>query len=193
MNLSFLGPFHPQIVHTPVALLIFSALFALLGRLLDRDWLRKASLTLLVIGFLGAWLAVQSGRPAHRVPEHRQGVPEEAIDEHAEAGQRTVYLAGGALVVLVLASRLTGPVAGFLSGLGLVLQLAAAAMVGIAGYHGGQLVYEHGANVRVDGELVKSAHANERERARGGASDEGGAARHGSGDDAAPEGGGSPD
>jgi uncharacterized membrane protein len=31
MNLSFLGPFHPQIVHTPIVMLIFSALFALVG------------------------------------------------------------------------------------------------------------------------------------------------------------------
>jgi len=194
MNLSFLGPFHPQIVHTPVALLIFSALFALLGRLLDREWLRKGALTLLVIGFVGAWLAVQSGRPAHRVPEHEQGVPEHAIDEHAAQGQRTVYLAGGAIVAIVLASRFTGPAAGFLSGLGLVLQLAAAVMVGITGFHGGKLVYEHGANVRVDGELVKSVHAGEHERRRGEAPGEAGAAGHGAEDGTArPEGGGSPD
>src|SRR5262249_37601153 len=61
MNLSFLGPFHPQIVHTPVALLIFSAFFALIGRLTDRDWLKRASVLLLVFGFLGAFLAEQSG------------------------------------------------------------------------------------------------------------------------------------
>ena len=29
MNLSFLGPFHPQIVYTPIVMLIFSAFFAL--------------------------------------------------------------------------------------------------------------------------------------------------------------------
>jgi len=36
MNLSFLGPFHPQIVHTPIVLLIFSAFLALVGRLMRR-------------------------------------------------------------------------------------------------------------------------------------------------------------
>jgi uncharacterized membrane protein len=194
MNLSFLGPLHPQIVHTPVALLIFSALFAVLGRLLDRDWLRKAALTMLVIGFVGAWLAVQSGRPAHRVPEHEQGVPEAEIDEHAEMGQRTVYLAGGALVAIAIASRLTGTAAGVFSGLGLVLQLAAAAMVGITGYHGGKLVYEHGANVHVDGVLVKSAHATEHGESRGAEPGKGGAAGHEPEAGAKPpEAGGSPD
>ena len=47
-----LGQFHPQIVHTPIVLLIFSALFAIAGRLFDRDWVRKASVLLLVFGFL---------------------------------------------------------------------------------------------------------------------------------------------
>ncbi len=160
MDLSFLGPFHPQIVHTPVALLIFSALFALVARFYDRDWLKKTSVLLLVIGFAGAWFAEQSGRPAHRVPEHEQGVPEEAIDKHGLEGKRVVQLAGGALVAIVLASRLTGWAAGALSGVGLALQVAAAIMVGIAGFHGGKLVYDHGANVKVDGVLVKSADAD---------------------------------
>jgi len=170
MNLSFLGPFHPQIVHTPVALLIFSAFFALVARLYDRDWLRKTSVLLLVIGFVGAWFAVQSGGPAHRVPEHEQGVPEEEIDEHAALGKLTLKLAGGAIVAIALASRFTGLAAGALSGLALALQLAAAITVGLAGYEGGKLVYDHGANVKVDGRLVKSADADsikaERDRKR---------------------------
>ena len=66
MSFSFLGPFHPQIVHTPIVMLIFSAFLALVGRLFDREWLRKTSVLMLVFGFLGAFLAVQSGKPAHR-------------------------------------------------------------------------------------------------------------------------------
>ena len=170
MNLSFLGPFHPQIVHTPVALLIFSAFFAIAARLFDRDWLRKTSVLLLVIGFVGSWFAVQSGGPAHRVPEHEQGVPEEEIDEHAALGKRTMQLAGGAVVAIALAARFSGTAAKVLSGLGLLLQLAAAVVVGLAGYEGGKLVYDHGANVKVDGKLVKSADADsikaERDRRR---------------------------
>src|SRR5437016_10308111 len=55
MSFAFLGPYHPQIVHTPIVLLIFSAFFGILARLMDRDWLRKMSVTLLVFGFLGAF------------------------------------------------------------------------------------------------------------------------------------------
>lgn len=168
MNFSFLGPFHPQIVHTPVALLIFSAIFGLVALFYDRDWLKKTSVLLLVIGFLGAWLAVQSGGPAHRVPEHEQGVPEDAIHKHSDTGKRAMNLAGGALVALAIATRFTGRMKNVLAGLALVLQIGAAMAVGFAGYLGGKLTYEHGANVKVDGELVKSAKAAEHaEREKG--------------------------
>ena len=159
MSFPFLGPFHPQIVHTPIVMLIFSAFLALVGRLFDREWLRKASVLMLVVGFLGAFLAVQSGKPAHRVPEREQGVPEHDIDEHAAGGQWVVYLSGGALLVIAIASRLQSGAANALGMLALLLQLCAAAAVGLTGYRGGRLVYEHGANVKVDGQLVKSANA----------------------------------
>ena len=161
MNLSFLGPFHPQIVHTPIAMLIFSAFFAIVGRLFDREWLKKASVVMLVFGFLGAFLAEQSGKPAHKVPEHQQGVPEQAIDTHAALAQKVTLLAGSALVAFAIASRLRGAAASALTTLAFVLQLGAAVMVGITAYWGGKLVYEHGANVHVDGQLVKSVHAGE--------------------------------
>ena len=172
MNLSFLGAFHPQIVHAPIAMLIFSAFFAVLGRLLDRDWLRKAAVVMLAFGFLGAFMAEQSGKPAHRVPEREQGVPEKAIDTHAMMGQRVTLLSGGALAALFVASRLKGGAAGAVAALALVLQLLAAGAVGYTGYLGGQLVYDHGANVRVDGQLVKSVHAGEKKADEAGEDDD---------------------
>jgi len=163
MKLDFLGPFHPYIVHTPIALLIFSAFFALVARLFDRDWLRKASVLLLVFGFIGSFLAEQSGKPAHRVPEHKQGVPEEAIHAHSDAAVWVTRTAGGAILALALATRVKGGLASALGVLALVLQICSAIAVGVTGYRGGKLVFEHGANVKVDGELVKSARAGEGE------------------------------
>ena len=162
MNLTLLGPFHPVIVHTPIAMLIFSAFFALAGRLFDREWLRRAAVVMLVFGFLGAWFAVQSGKPAHRVPEYEQGVPEDAIDTHAMLGNRVLLLAGGALAALAIGSRLQGSAANALGLIALVLQLLAAGAVGYTGFLGGKLVFEHGANVHVDGQLVKSKYAVEK-------------------------------
>ena len=171
---NFLGPFHPQIVHAPIALLIFSAFFAIVGRLFDRDWLRKTSVLLLVIGFLGAFFAEQSGRPAHRVPERQQGVPEAKIDEHADSAKWVTRTAGAALIALGVATRLKGGAAGAVSGLALGLQIMAAVAVGRTAFLGGKLTYDHGANVKVDGVLVKSAHAGEAEAARPGEPDEAG-------------------
>jgi uncharacterized membrane protein len=172
-----LGQFHPQIVHTPVALLVFSAFLALAGRLFDREWVRKASVLLLVFGFLGAVAAMQSGKPAHRVPEREQGVPEDAIHAHADLGQYTVWAAGAALVAVAAAARLKGGAAGAVSALALVLQLAAAVLVGMTGQRGGRLTYEYGANVRVGGALVKNPGAGHEEHAGpGGAAHEAGEA-----------------
>ncbi|HEY5997935.1 MAG TPA: DUF2231 domain-containing protein, partial [bacterium] len=162
MNL--LGQFHPQIVHAPVALLVFSAFFAIVGRLFDREWVRRASVLLLVFGFLGAFAAVQSGQVAHRVPEHDQGVSEEAIDEHALLGRWTLWVAGAAVIAQLAASRFPGGAAGAVPALALVLQLAAGVLVGITGFHGGRLTYEYGANVRIGGVLVKNPGAGAHER-----------------------------
>jgi uncharacterized membrane protein len=153
--MDWIGQFHPQIVHTPIVLLIFSAFFSIVGWLFDRDWVRKASVLMLVFGFVGAYAAVQSGQVAHRVPEHQQGVPEHDIDEHAEAGHWTLYLAGAALVAVAVASRLKGTPATAIGALAVVLQLMAAAAVGVTGLRGGKLVYDHGAHVRIGGVLVR--------------------------------------
>ncbi|MGH7741027.1 MAG: DUF2231 domain-containing protein [Candidatus Eiseniibacteriota bacterium] len=149
-------PIHPVIVHTPIALLIFSALFELAGRALDADWWRRAAFTLLLLGTLGAAAAVITGTRAGDAAEH-QGVAEQPIDSHEDAGKLTLGLAIGAVVVRLLASR-AGTLRGVAGGLALALQLAAAIMVGVAGYRGGRLVYEHGAGVSVHGTRVAADH-----------------------------------
>ena len=157
-----LGPFHPQIVHTPIALLVFSALFAIAGRMADREWLRKTAMLLLVFGFLGSFAAVQSGQPAHRDPEREQGVPEDRIDAHAEFGRYTLWVAGGSLAAYALATRLPGGAATAVATVALLLQVAAAVLVGLTGQRGGVLTYEYGANVRLGGVLVKNPGAERR-------------------------------
>lgn len=151
-----LAPFHPQIVHTPIALLIFSAFFAIVGRVLDREWVRKTSVLLLVFGFLGAFLAVNTGQATHEIPERKQGVPEHEIDQHGDMGRNAMFLAGGALLVMAVATRTSGGAANALGTLALLLQIGAAIAVGIAGKRGGELVFEYGANVHLGGKLVQN-------------------------------------
>lgn len=152
-------PVHPLIVHTPIALLIVSVLFELAGRALDADWARRAAVVMLVIGALGAAAAVVTGLEAGEAAEH-QGVAEQPVDSHEDAGKLTLILAAAAVVARAVATR-AGSLRAAVTGAALVLQLAAAVMVGVAGYRGGRLVYEHGAGVSVHGARVASDHAPE--------------------------------
>jgi uncharacterized membrane protein len=155
--MEFLARFHPQIVHFPIALILVSVLLELIGRVTDLEWWRKAAFTVLIFGVLGAGAAVLSGNGAGEKAEHA-GVAESAVDAHGDAGRIAFYLGLAAVVVRAVAGR-TGRARGAVGALGLVLQLLAASAVGMAGYRGGKLVYEHGANVRVNGVPVVTAPA----------------------------------
>jgi uncharacterized membrane protein len=151
--MEFLAPFHPQITHGPIVLVIVAFLFEIVGRLLDRDWWRKAAFAMLVLGVVGAYLAVQSGEAASHGVE-KQGVPESTVDAHGDLGKLALWFGLGAVVARAIAGRM-GPVRAAVSGLGLALHLAAAVAIGVAGHRGGQLIFEHGAGVRLHGRLLQ--------------------------------------
>lgn len=152
--MEFLAPFHPQITHAPIVLIIVGFVFEIAGRLLDRDWWRKAAFAMLILGVVGAYLSVQSGEGASD-PVEKQGVPESTVDAHGNLGKVALWFGLGAVVARALAGRM-GPARAAFSGLGLALHLVAAITVGIAAHRGGQLVFEHGANVRVHGQLLRA-------------------------------------
>jgi uncharacterized membrane protein len=151
--MEFLAPFHPQITHGPIVLVIVAFLFEIIGRLLDRDWWRKAAFAMLVLGVVGAYLAVQSGEAASHGVE-KQGVPESTVDAHGDLGKLALWFGLGAVVARAIAGRM-GPVRAAVSGLGLALHLAAAVAIGVAAHRGGQLIFEHGAGVRLHGRLLQ--------------------------------------
>ena len=153
--MDFLGPFHPQIVHTPIVLIIFSLVFDLVGRATDSAWWRKASLALLVFAVIGGVAAVLSGEPASEVAENRQGIPESVVERHEDAGKIAAWLAGGALVARLVENS-AGPARTVVGVLALLLQLCSAGAVGVAGYRGGKLVQERGAGVSINGQLIRA-------------------------------------
>jgi uncharacterized membrane protein len=147
-------PLHPLVVHTPIALIILSALFELAGRAFDGAWWRKAAFAMLIVGVLGASVAVLTGNGAGEAAE-KQGVPGQAVDSHEEMGLLTLWIGIGAVLARALAAR-PGPLRGGMGALALALHLTCAVTVGIAGYRGGKLVFDHGAGVKVRGHLVPS-------------------------------------
>ncbi len=151
--MSFLGPLHPQIVHAPIVLIIVALLFDVVGRALDREWWRKAGVTMLVLGVLGAGAAVLSGEAASDSAEERQGIPEQTVDHHGDLAKMALWLGVGSLVARG-ATRVAGGARGIVSAAALALHLAAAITVGVAAHRGGMLVYHHGAAVRPHDRLV---------------------------------------
>ena len=152
--MDFLGPFHPQLIHAPIVLLIVSFVFDVVGRAFDLSWWRKAALAMLVLGVLAGGVGVLSGEAASESAEQRQGIPEETVDHHGDTAKLAVWLALGALVTRA-AVRSVGKARGAVTALSVLLHLSAAVTVGVAAHRGGQLVYVHGAAVRFHGQLLR--------------------------------------
>lgn len=150
-----LGAYHPAIVHLPIALIVTSLLFDVIGRATDLAWWRRAATAMLVIGVLGASLAVVSGRIAEDPVHDRQAVPRAVIESHENAGYLALAAGLGALVARVVAVW-SGRLRVAAGAVAFLLHLAAAVLVSITGYRGGELVFEYGAGVKVHGKLIES-------------------------------------
>lgn len=143
--MAFLAPIHAQIVHVPIVLLLTGFLLEIAGRLLDREWLRKAAGLMLALGVAGAVAAVLTGRDD---ADHArdQGVSDLALSDHEVMGTMTLGYALGALVLRVLAPRTR--FRRWLAAASLLAWLIACVFLVIAADCGGDLVYRHGAAVR---------------------------------------------
>ena len=156
--MEWLGPFHPQIVHFPIALLILSALFDLVGRATDSAWWRKASMAMLVMAVAVGVTAILTGEFVGDRAEKLQGIPEATVDAHGDLGKLAIWLAGGALAARLIEGGV-GAARTVVGAVALLLQLAAAVTIGFAASRGGKLVYRHGAGVAIEGKLIKHADA----------------------------------
>ena len=144
-----LAPVHPQIVHFVIALLFAGVLFrciALTGR---ATFTGPAAVVLLLVGTLGAVLAVKSGTDAHGPVERVPGA-RAAVVEHEEWGERTrnIFLVVAALEIAALLPaaqrwRTGVHLASAVVGLGGAFSLYE------AGEHGGELVYAYAGGVGI--------------------------------------------
>lgn len=136
-------PFHPMLVHFPIALLFASVLFDVASTALTRDSLREAAQWLLGLGLLGGIGAAIAGGQAEGAAE-KAGVPEALIETH----ETLAYMTLGIMAVLVLYRLL---LRNRFSTRALVAYFMVAAVglvaVSATGHTGGNLVYEHGAGV----------------------------------------------
>jgi len=98
-----IAAFHPQIVHFVVALLITGVGLRLVSLTGWFKFSSPAAATLILIGTVASFAAVQSGTEAHGAVERIPGV-RAAVQDHEEWGERTrsIFVAVAALEVLVL-------------------------------------------------------------------------------------------
>lgn len=144
-----LAPLHPQIVHFAIALLFMGVLLrgvSLTGKV---AFTGPAALVLLLVGTVGAVLAVQSGTAAHGPVERVPGA-RAAVMEHEEWGQRTrnIFLIVAALELVALVPRVSRWRKGMLTASGVVGLMGAASLYEAA-EHGGDLVYGYAGGVGI--------------------------------------------
>ena len=139
-------PLHPAFVHFPIALVMFSFIADLLGRLFSKPSLRSAGFWCLVGALIGAALAAATGY--YDFTRDALGETSRYVDFHQDVGLILV----GAVVVLTLwrwlayARRDVSP--------GIAYLVAALLVVGLTlfqGWYGGEMVYSQGAGVAAAG------------------------------------------
>jgi uncharacterized membrane protein len=160
-------PFHPAVVHLPVALALVVPLVAVLGILAIRRaflpvraWVVVVLLQALLAG--SAYLALETGENEEERVE--RVVAESRIEEHEDAAKR--FLLIGLLTLAVSAVGLLRERSGTIGrGATLVLSLVVLAAALATGRSGGELVYRHGAaSAYVDtGQGAPGEHEHEEE------------------------------
>lgn len=140
-------PLHPALVHLPIALAVLVPLLGVLALpviaksfLPARVWSVVVLLQALLVG--SAWLGIETGEDQEERVE--KVVAERHIEEHEEAAERFLALAGAGLTIMAvgLLPGRVGSVARVAGAAASLVVLAAAVSVG---HSGGELVYQHGA------------------------------------------------
>lgn len=142
---ALLAPFHPRVVHFPIALALVGVLFLALGLLRQRErWIGFGQLSL-ILGGLGIIAAIITGLiDQSRAPD--SSAVQAVISQHITAGIALLIATGLALYWPLRNRRLltNGRVPwGYLA-----LLLLIAALVLIEGWLGGQLVYRYGVGIK---------------------------------------------
>jgi uncharacterized membrane protein len=144
-----MGPYHPQIVHFAIALLVVGVLLRLVSLIGRPAFVSPAAALLIFLGTGASVLAVRSGEDAHGPVERVPGA-RAAVVEHEEWGERArnVFFAVAALELLGLAVR-RSPRIRFVQAASAIVGVAGLWVLYQAGEHGGRLVYSYAGGVGI--------------------------------------------
>ncbi len=143
-------PLHPALVHFPIVLILLGTGASILAVFWRKSYVPAFAAALLVMGALGAWAAVATGKAYGGLVENTSAGVGALLDAHEMWAERTLTAAAIAAVIGV------GSVALFRfprAARGVAVAAALAAMVAAwmvyeTGHRGGALVYQHGTGVK---------------------------------------------
>jgi uncharacterized membrane protein len=143
--IAILTPFHPRVVHFPIALSLVGALLIALGLVRHRErWIGFGQLSL-ILGWLGVMAAIITGlTDQSRAPD--SAAVQAVISQHITVGIALLIAVGLALYWPLRNKRLLSD--GRAAWGYLALLLIIAALVFVEGWLGGKLVYQLGVGVK---------------------------------------------
>ncbi|MDK9698762.1 MAG: DUF2231 domain-containing protein [bacterium] len=131
-------------VHLPVAALVLVAVCDILAIVLRRpEGMRESALLLSIVGVLGAIGAVVTGSSVEANVLQNPAVSA-LLERHESLGYATMWVAIG-MLVLRLTILFVPKLERFRNSV-IIISVAGALLVSIAGHYGGELVYRYGAN-----------------------------------------------
>ncbi|MEI6394999.1 MAG: DUF2231 domain-containing protein [Verrucomicrobiota bacterium] len=152
------NPLHPAVVHFPIVLIVLGAAVSILAVFWRRGYVPTFAATLLALGALGAWAAIETGESDGGLIENAAAQVAPLLDAHEDWAKRTLTAAVIAAVIAAGAAalfRFPRAARG--------VAVAAALAAGVAswtvyetGHRGGALVYQHGAGVSPPGAATKA-------------------------------------
>ena len=85
-------PFHPQLVHFPIAFLVLSFIFDLVGAARNSDKWNQFGGIILLLAIISAFAALQSGESSKETLNPMTENLQEAVEEHEESASTTFFL-----------------------------------------------------------------------------------------------------
>ena len=145
---------HPLVVHFPIALLLFAAVFVVLAIIVPKRgwWFSVSALILLIGGTAGAFVAISTGEAARDVVEEGEDEMFEVMQQHEDMMEQTrnVFVAltviyAGIVVLPLLAKSLQSLKFAMPANLIFLAALMGANLLMASGAHlGGRLVHQYG-------------------------------------------------
>ena len=136
---------HPQIIHFPIAILTLAVVTELISYFWQKEFFSKMTLTLLLVGGITAFFAVQSGEAAIDNLANIDSI-KVLLQQHEQAGEWVLRIFGFVLIIKIVFLYLKKDILSiklFLT----FLMLAGLFQIYQAGHFGGILVYEKGVGV----------------------------------------------